>query len=40
MVEQGVWETEVPQRGPEAELQWGSGGEAPRSYRYSEIMCL
>ena len=30
--EQGVWETEVTQRGPGAEPQWGSGGEAPRSY--------
>ena len=27
----GVWGTEVPQRGPGAEPQWGSAGEAPRS---------
>jgi len=25
----GVWGTEVPQRGPGAEPRWGSGGEAP-----------
>ena len=30
--EQGVWGTEVHQRGPGAEPRWGSGGFAPRSY--------
>jgi len=29
--EEGVWRTEVPQRGPGAEPRWGSGGEALRS---------
>jgi len=29
----GVWGTEVPQRDPGAEPQWGSGGKAPRSWR-------
>jgi len=28
---EGVWGTEVPQRGPEAEPRWGSGGEAPEA---------
>jgi len=31
---QGVWGTEVPQRGPGAEPRWGSGGEAPRSWQH------
>ena len=31
---QGVWGTEVPQRGPGAEPRWGSGGEAPKSQIY------
>jgi len=29
-----VWGTKVSKRGPGAEPQWGSGSEAPRSYRY------
>jgi len=28
---QGVWGTEVPQRGPGAEPRWGSGDEAPEA---------
>ena len=31
MADQGVWGTEVPQRGPWAEPRWRSGVEAPRS---------
>ena len=36
----GVWGTEVHQRRPGAEPRWGSGGEAPWSYRYNVILCL
>ena len=32
---QGVWGTEVPQQDPGAEPRWGSGDEAPRSWRHS-----
>jgi len=28
---QGIWGTEVRQKGPGAESRWGSGAEAPRS---------
>ena len=30
----GVWETEVPQRGPGAEPQWGYEGETRRMLRH------
>jgi len=29
MADQGVWGTEIPQRGTGAEPRWGSWGEAP-----------
>jgi len=34
---EGVWGMEVPQQGPGAEPQWGSGIEAPRSQRHMLI---
>ena len=37
---QGAWGTEVPQRGPEAEPRWGSGGKAPRSQIYTNNLQL
>ena len=33
---QGIWGTEVPQRGPGAEPRWGSGGEEAR---YIQTVC-
>jgi len=38
VTKQGVWWTEAPQRGPGAEPRWGSGGEAPRSWRHTECI--